>query len=90
MYFSPDIKEARRFAIALNDLGEYNEESFIYETEIDEKDITIEEDFPLFDALAYTNPDLEGYGNVVFNPESGWYIVKNPVIRLIEHYKNEL
>lgn len=91
MYFTPDIKEAKDFALHLDDLGNYNEESYVYATEIDEDGIAIEEDFDIFDALAYNNEELEGYSSdIVYNPESGWYIVKNPRITLIEHYKNIL
>lgn len=90
MYFAADIETAREFALGLDDLGRYHEESYIYETEINEAEVSIEEDFATFDCLAYENPALEGYGRVVLNPESGWYIVKDPVLRLVEHYRNEL
>lgn len=91
MYFTPDLAQAKEFALGLDNLGNYHLESFIYETEINEDDIAIETDFGIFDALAYTDPSLEGYGSdVIYNPESGWYIVKNPRISLVEHYKNEL
>lgn len=90
MYFTPNIAEAKEFALGLTIDGDYNEESYIYETEIAGDGISIEEDFGVFDALAYQNPELEGYSDVVYNPESGWYIIKKPNLRLTEHYKNEL
>ena len=91
MYFSAKIEDAKAFALGLNDLGEYNEESFIYETEIDETQISIEEDFGVFDALAYNDPELKEYATgIVYNPESDWYVVRNPQIALIQRFKNEL
>ena len=90
MYMTPSIEEARQFALGLNDLGEYNKESYIYEATVDVEELSTEEDFQAFDCLAYVNPELDGYSDVVYNPKCGWYIVKNPELRLIEHYKNEL
>lgn len=90
MYFTPNIDEAKEFALGLLDCGYYNEESYIYEIEIDETQVSREDDFEVFDSLAYDNPDLIGYSNIVYNQKSGWYIVKSPSLRLVEHYKNQL
>lgn len=90
MYFTSELEEAKRFALGINDLGNYNRESYIYSTEIEESEICIEEDFDTFDCLAYENKELEGYSRVVFNPQAEWYIVKNPLLKLEEHYTNEL
>lgn len=86
LYFTADIEVAREYAIGLDDCGNYNKESFIYSCEIDENNVTREDDFGVFDALAY-NEDVTG---VVYNEESGYYIVPNPTLTLVEHYTNEL
>lgn len=91
MYFSPEIEDAKQYALGLDDCGHYNKESFIYTTEIDETQVSIEDDFLTFDSLAYENPSLNGYEHpIVHNPETGWYIVKSPVLNLHSHYKNNL
>lgn len=86
LYFTEDIKEAKQYALALNDLGEYNQESYIYSCDIDETNVVVEDDFDVFDSLAYTTK-IEC---IIFNPETGWYIVPNPNIVLTERYDNKL
>lgn len=89
MYFTADINEAKQYALGLDDLGNFNEESFIYEIEIDETQIVREDDFDYFDSAAYT--DYQNLANVTYNPESGYYIVKNPSsLSLISHFENSL
>ena len=93
MYFSVNIEDAKQYALGLDDCGNYNEESFIYEVEIsDNVEITIMDDWMDFDQTGYYN-----YNN---SPEfatceemEGYFFVKNPNFlnfKLIENYKNEL
>lgn len=86
LYFTPEIEVARQFALSLDDCGNYNSESLIYCTEIPEDNIIIEEDFDYFDGLAYT----EQVTTVILNPETGWYIVPQATLVLVERYTNEL
>ena len=89
MYFSESLDHAKEYALGLNDLGEYNQESWIYSIEINEKDITEIEDFGEFDIIGYN--DKESMPNIAFNEESGYYCVKDITeITLVESYKNEL
>lgn len=78
LYFTPDIEVAKQYAIALDDCGNYNDEWWIFSTEIDTEDVVIEEDFDTFDSLAYNKKDLD---DVIYCPEPNWYIVKNPVLK---------
>lgn len=84
LYFSKDIEEAKTFALGLDDCGNYNQHSYIYTTEIDMDSVDIEDDFGIFDCLAY-NETLE---KPVYNPKTGWIIVPNPSLTLIENYDN--
>lgn len=86
LYMTALIEEARQYALGLNDQGEYNEESYIYEMDVDIADMEIIEDFMEFDGMKYTS-NIE---HVIFNPESGWYIVPNVNLILLENYQNEL
>lgn len=86
LYMTSSIEEARQYALGLNDMGEYNEESYIYAMDVDTTDMVIVEDFMEFDDMKYT----ETVKQVVFNPESGWYIVPNVSLTLVENFKNEL
>lgn len=86
LYFTADINVAREYALGLDDCGNYNEESYIYSCEIDESNITREDDFEVFVCMAY-NEEVNG---VVFNEESGYYIVPNPQLTLVEHFENNL
>ena len=86
LYFTPDIEVARQFALSLDDSGNYNSESLIYSTEIQEDNILVEDDFDYFDGMAYS----EEVQDVVFNPETGWYIVPRSTLVLIERYTNVL
>lgn len=86
LYMTSSIEEAKQYALGLNDMGEYNEESYIYAMDVDTTDMVIVEDFMEFDDMKYT----ETVNQVVFNPESGWYIVPNVSLTLVENFKNEL
>lgn len=86
LYMTSNIEEAKQYALGLNDMGEYNEESYIYSMEVDAADMQIVEDFLEFDGMKYT----EEIDTLVFNPESGWYIVPNVMLTLVANFKNEL
>ncbi|PTL34582.1 hypothetical protein C7120_08765 [Prevotella sp. oral taxon 376] len=86
LYFSKNIEEAKAFALGLDDCGNYYDHSYIYTVEVDMNKVKIEEDFDIFDCLAY-NETLE---KPVYNPQTGWCIVPNPELTLVESYKNEL
>lgn len=86
LYMTENISEAKQYALGLNELGEYNEESFIYCMDIDDSDIEIVEDFMEFDAMKYT----EEIDHIIFNPETRWYIVPNVNLTLFENFKNQL
>lgn len=86
LYMTSSIEEAKQYALGLNDMGEYNDESYIYMMEVDATDVEIVEDFMEFDGMKYT----EDIDHVVFNPETGWYIVPNVNLVLVENFKNEL
>jgi hypothetical protein len=91
IYFSLNLKDALEYALGLNDLGEYNSESFIYEIEIPDELIRIENDFMYFDIRGYN--DIKGDWDILLNKESSWICVKNPTLfpfKLIENYKNNL
>ena len=89
MYFTPDIEVAKQYALGLNDLQEYNEMSFIYSIEIDTDDVVNEDDFMYFDCIGYQ--DYANMPNVVYNPESNYYCLKNiEGLELIENYENNL
>ncbi len=86
LYMTSSIEEEKQYALGLNDMGEYNEESYIYSMDVDTNDMEIVEDFMTFDSMKYT----ETVERVVFNPETGWYIVPNVNLSLVEHFTNEL
>lgn len=89
MYFTANIQEAKEYALGLNDLGEYSDESYIYEIEIDDNQVVEEDDFGYFDCAAYT--DYDNLPEILHNEESGYYILKHPSeLRLIEFLKNQL
>ena len=89
MYFTPDVDCAKEYALGLDDLGNYNEESFIYSIEIDLDNVTKEDDFLYFDGIGYN--DYNEMPEIVYNEESDYYCVKNvPTLILIENYKNKL
>lgn len=89
MYFTPNIEEARQYALGLDDMGNYFDESFIYEIEIDENMIEEEEDFGYFDCIGYQ--DYDNMPEVVRNEECGWFCVKHPAnLTLVEHFENSL
>lgn len=93
MYFSNNKDVAKEYALGLDDCGNYNDESFIYEIEIpDNTEITVMDDWIDFDQTGYYN-----YEN---SPEfatceemEGYFFIKNPALfefKLIENYKNLL
>ena len=89
LYLTSDIKVAKLYALGLDSEGNYNEESFIYELEIDESIVVAEDDFEYFDSMGYL--DYANMPEVVYNAESEYYCVKHPAgLRLIENYKNSL
>lgn len=89
LYLTPSLADAKEFALALNDLGEYNEESFIYALDIDETTVVEVVDFQEFDAIGYVSYD--DMPEIAHNAECGWYCIKHPgSLRIVEHYKNEL
>lgn len=89
LYATPNIDEAREYALGLNDLGEYNPQSFIYAIEIDETQAVEVDDFLEFDELGYTG--YETMPEIAHNSESGYFCIKHPSgLRLIETFNNEL
>lgn len=89
MYFSADIEDAKQYALAINDLGDYSQESFIYEIEVADDSIVEEDDFDYFDCAGYL--DYDNISEVMYNPESEYYLVKHPRnLKLIESYQNQL
>ena len=89
LYMTPDINVAKEYALGLDGEGNYNEESYIYEMEIDESLVTEEDDFGYFDSMGYS--DYEDMPEIAHNAESDYYCVKHPKgLRLVEHYKNSL
>ena len=89
LYLTSDINIAKEYALGLDGEGNYNEESYIYEMEIDESLVTEEDDFEYFDCMGYT--DYKNMPEIVHNEEFDWYCVKHPEgLKLVEHYKNEL
>lgn len=89
LYMTPDINVAKEYALGLDCDGNYNEESYIYEMEIDESLVTEEDDFDYFDSMAYS--DYEDMPEIAHNAESDYYCVKHPEgLRLVDHYENSL
>lgn len=87
LYFAKEKEDAMQFAIGLREDGKFNEEAFIYTTEIDTNDVVIVEDFDEFDSLAYYDRNCP---DIAWNPETDWYIVRNPRLTLVEHFNVEL
>ena len=89
LYLTPDINVAKEYALGLDGEGNYNEESYIYEMEIDESLVTEEDDFGYFDGMGYS--DYEDMPEISHNAEFDYYCVKHPDgLRLVEHYENSL
>jgi len=89
IYATANIEEAREYALGLDDLGNYADESFIYELEVDETKAVEIADFMEFDVLGYSNYDE--MPEIAHNSESGYFCIKHPAgLRLVESYKNEL
>jgi len=87
MYFSPDIDVAREYALGLDDLGNYNSESWIYSIKINIDEVTNEDDFLHFDCMGYQNYDE--MPEIVYNEEFDYYCVKKvEKIKLVEQYEN--
>lgn len=89
LYFTPDINIAKEYALGLDDCGNYNPESYIYEMEIDESLVTEEDDFGYFDSMGFL--DYDDMPEITHNTETDYYCVKHPNgLRLVEHYENNL
>ncbi|SDR95841.1 hypothetical protein SAMN05216503_1515 [Polaribacter sp. KT25b] len=93
MYFTNDIEIARDYALGLDDCGNYNEETFIYEIEIPENsNIILMDDWMDFDSIGYV--DYKNAPEFASAEEmEGYFFVKNPenfIFKLIENFKNEL
>lgn len=89
MYFTPELDVAKQYALGLDDLGNYNPESFIYSIEIDENSVVKEEDALHFDCIGYQN--YKGMPEICYNPDFDYFCIKNvPKLKLVESYKNEL
>lgn len=87
MYFTPNIKTAKEYALGLNDCGEYSKKSYIYKIEIDPSEAVIEDDFLYFDGMSMDRemPDM------VYNPESDYYCIKKVnKLQFVESYSNNL
>jgi len=95
MYFSLNIVDARKYAIGKTDAGYCNEKSFVYEIEIPDELIEIEENFEDFDVKGYlydTEWADDGW-DVIFNKEYNHLCVRNPIMfpfNLIENFENKL
>lgn len=89
LYVSPELSVAKEFALGLTDLGDYNEESFIYAIDINVDTAVEIDDFDFFDSMGYN--DYDNMPEIAFNKESGWYWIRHPEgLYLLDHYKNEL
>ena len=87
MYFTNDINVAKEYAFGLDDLGNFNEQSFIYSIEIQAEQAEIEEDFMYFDCIGYQ--DYDNMPSVVYNAECEYYCLKNvSKLDLVETYNN--
>lgn len=89
LFFSSEVKDCEEMALGLDDMGEFNPESYIYMIEVDESKFESIEDFDDFDQDPYLNPD--------FTPEyschGNWFCVKNPKdagikLTLVSHTDN--
>ncbi len=82
IYATSDIETAKEFAICLDDLGNYNRVSYLYEIEV-EGDIEEIDDFDMFDTLGYSLPEEKG---IYRYPELNWYCIFGGVkkVRLVE------
>lgn len=74
IYVSKSIDVAKEYALADSEIG------FIYEVEIEENEIEIEEDFEFFDCGGYTNPNSWD-ATVVYNEEKQYAFIKNAAER---------
>jgi len=89
LYLTPNIEDAKAYALGLDSEGNYNEESYIYALDIDESMVTEEDDFDYFDSMGYS--DYDNMPEIVHNEETGYYCVKHPAgLRLEEHFENSL
>lgn len=89
MYFTTDIDVAKEYALGLDDCGNYNEESWIYKTEINLEDAILIEDFEEFDPIGYL--DYNDMPEMCYNDEAEYFCIKSVKnIELVEMYKNEI
>jgi len=89
MYFSPDIDVAKEYALGLDDLGNYNNESWIYSIKINIDEVEVEEDFLYFDCMGYQ--DYEEMPEITYNEECDYYCIKKvEKLKLVEQYENQL
>lgn len=87
MFFTTDLDVAKQYALGLDDCGNFNEESFIYCIDVNQKDFELVEDFQDFDCIADLNYD--NMPNMCYNEESEYYCIKSvSSIELFENYKN--
>ena len=87
MYFSTSIDDAKQYALGLDDCGNYNKESFIYEIEINEDEAVLIDDWMDFDSIGYV--DYKNMPEVSYNDEMDYYCLKNvSFLKLILNYKN--
>ena len=89
LYLTPDINEAKEYALGLTGQGDYYAETYIYALDIDESLVVEEDDFGYFDCMGYS--DYDEMPEFVHNAESDYYCVKHPSgLKLVDHYKNSL
>lgn len=89
LYMTSNLDEAKEYALGLDELGNHNEESYIYALDIDDNNIIEIDDFMEFDAIGYT--DYDNMPEIAHNAECGWYCIKHPAnLILIEHNINTL
>ena len=89
MYFTTDIDVAKEYALGLDDCENYNEESWIYKTEINLEDAVLIEDFEEFDPIG--DLDYNDMPEICYNDEAEYFCIKSvKSIELVEMYKNEL
>ncbi len=87
MYFTPNIDVAKQYAFGLDDLGNFNEQSFIYSIEIKADQVQIEEEFMYFDCIGYQ--DYDNMPAIVYNEECEYFCLKNvSKLDLVENYDN--
>jgi len=85
MYFTTDIEVAKQYALGLNDMCEYNDESWIYSIEINKENAVLIEDFDEFDPIG--DLDYDNMPEMCYNEE--YYCIKSvDELNLVKVYKN--